>query len=352
MTVNKDMAETYRQLQVSGVLVFAFLFGLWWLTPAEPVEPAVPTQPIEQRDDLPAAEPTGDAPTPTAPPEVALPLPEELDPAADLQARAQELEERGSTDVICHIEPAIEQAQGHLLVGPPDGGPPYNGRIVQVVLGRAFLPYLDNRWTRQQYGWLAVPGYAPTRIDWSVESGQCTPNPIALDPSEVMVSGTIRNAEGEPEGKVFVEGCGNQAWTDSSGNYALDALPGSCSLEAFRRDGMWTARTEPVSLELEVGKDEVVDFALPPERRGGMGLQVEAVDAGILVMKVIEGGGADGLDVQHGDVIVELNGIESVDMTLREFVDEAVGAHGTDVEITVLRDGVEHDLTVTRKAMD
>jgi membrane-associated protease RseP (regulator of RpoE activity) len=275
--------------------------------------------------------------------------PEEADRAARPPTpleREAELVADPDVDVLCTLDVPISEARAHLIVGDP-ASIPYDGRVVPVVLGRAYLSFLPE----VGRGWFAVEGYAPVPITWSAE-GECAPDPVVLAAGDAVVTGMVRNAAGEPEGKVFVEGCGNQALTDVDGSYAMSVLPMSCIVQAFRKDGRLVAPSDVVRVTPMAGQDTVVDLSLPPLPRAGLGVQVEATDGGVRVLEVIEGSAAADVGLQSGDLVVEVDGEEVGDMTLAEFVDRAVGDVGTEVEIAIERDGRRQSIVIERRVIN
>lgn len=80
----------------------------------------------------------------------------------------------------------------------------------------------------------------------------------------------------------------------------------------------------------------------------GIGVAVQFTNQGILITDVLKGGGALSAGLQSGDLIVAVDGVSCVpaDETHRELL---VGAAGTPVTVTVLRDGVTRDYTIIRQ---
>lgn len=82
----------------------------------------------------------------------------------------------------------------------------------------------------------------------------------------------------------------------------------------------------------------------------GVGIMVEQTEEGLRVADVFEGGPAEGAGMKPGDMIIRVDGIEP------ENIDDAVsrmtGESGTEVTVTVERDGQEIDLKMTRKPIE
>lgn len=70
---------------------------------------------------------------------------------------------------------------------------------------------------------------------------------------------------------------------------------------------------------------------------------------GLLVTTVTDDGPAARAGVREGDVIVDVGGVDTLHPDTLAFL-EATGAPGDRIRITVLRDGSEHDRTVTLRA--
>lgn len=335
----------------AGVLLLLglLLLLLLWPSPDDAPVPApapAPAPAPTPADAEPVADPSPDREAPPGPPEPPEPPPE-LPPDAD----AEELRARPDLHAVCQLEPPLARGTGHLVVGDP-GAVPYNGRLVPIVDGEAFLVLLPP----DGAGVLAVEGYAPVPISWSGSAdgvpARCVPEPVRLEPGAAFVSGHVTNAEGEPEGQVFVEGCGNQARTDAEGSYALTVSPGPCVLQAFRRDGLLFSAAPAVELAPSSGDDLVVDFALPEVRKAGMGIVVETVEGGILVQRVLAGTSAEDHGLQADDLIVEVDGTPTAELTLEEFVDLAVGDEGTEVEVVAHRGDAELRMVLDRRVID
>jgi len=197
-------------------------------------------------------------------------------------------------------------------------------------------------------------GYVPMQLD--VVRGadgrlRCDPEPVHLARGEAFISGLVRNAFGAGEGRVWVEGCGAHTWTDSDGSFELSVLPGACELRAFRRDGRFVARGTARLVQAKANDDVEVDLVLEEFPAAGLGVNIEETDRGIFLPYVLRGGGGYAAGLRRGDIVLEIDGEETVDLALGEFADRAMGQGGTDVELTVLRNGEELQFTVRRRTM-
>jgi hypothetical protein len=349
-----------RRAAAVGVGLLILLGIVWslWPRPTPILEVATSGGPVATRS--PGQTPAIDAAAPVDPPVRALDAPTP-GPApateADRAAALAELEADPRFDAVCALSIPLDDAFGHLLIGDPTDDPPYNGRGVPIVDGRAWLGLLTPEWGGDRgAGWLTIPGYAPVEVTWTgvteTERGTCHPNPVRLSPSVASVSGRVANAGDLPEGTVFVEGCGNQAVVDGEGNYHLDVAAGApCRIQAFRREGMWASSSESVEIDPRTGHDRVVDFTLPDVERGGIGISVEPTEQGVRVTEVFPGGAADDLGLVEGDVVVKIDDHDVGDMPLEDFVGHAIGDAGTTLELTVRRGDAEWTLVVVRRAI-
>lgn len=199
-----------------------------------------------------------------------------------------------------------------------------------------------------------LPGSQPLQLEIVAgpDGPRCRPDPVSLVSGEALVSGSVRNAFGAGQGRVWVEGCGAHAVTESDGSYELSVLPGACEIRAFRQDGVFTARGHPVVIQAASRSDLELDLVVPEFRTAGLGARVEESDEGILLRRVLHGGGAHESGLRAGDIVVEIDGESATDLPLGEFVDLALGQDGTDVQLVVLRGGEEIEVTVRRRVME
>ncbi|MBQ8725096.1 MAG: S41 family peptidase [Oscillospiraceae bacterium] len=80
----------------------------------------------------------------------------------------------------------------------------------------------------------------------------------------------------------------------------------------------------------------------------GIGVTVQAEEDGLLVMEVTSGSPAEIAGIQTGDTITAVDGELVTDLGFSEAVAHVKGEIGTDVVLTVLRDGEDLEITVTR----
>ncbi len=83
---------------------------------------------------------------------------------------------------------------------------------------------------------------------------------------------------------------------------------------------------------------------------GGLGIQIGVKDRTLTVIAPIEDTPADKAGIKAGDKIIKIDGAPTSDMTLTQAVDKMRGPKGTNVTISVMRDGFTKpkDFTLTR----
>ncbi len=252
--------------------------------------------------------------------------------------------------VQCRLAEPVETFQGHFL---RTDGQFAMGQFPAYTMGDVVSVVVD---LRAAQGYLHVPGYLPAYVTWTTERGsgavRCFPDPLPLEAGAALVRGYVRNAEGEPEGRVWVEGCGGHALTRADGTYELEALPGWCELQAFRLDGLFTARGPRAEAEPEAGAVVQVDLAVPDWPTAGLGVVIRHDGEGIVVMEAVEGSDAWEQGLRGGDRIASLDGDPTSEMDLTEFVERALGREGTAVELVVVSGGEERTVTLTRRTLE
>jgi len=88
------------------------------------------------------------------------------------------------------------------------------------------------------------------------------------------------------------------------------------------------------------------------EVTAGLGLSIREHPYGIRVDDVGPDGAAAQAGIERGDVIVEIDGIETVDLDPSEFVRLGTGPEGSFVEVVVDRDGEELHALLDRRTME
>jgi carboxyl-terminal processing protease len=84
----------------------------------------------------------------------------------------------------------------------------------------------------------------------------------------------------------------------------------------------------------------------------GVGVQLEDEDDEVVVTAPIENSPADRAGIESGDVVVAVNGESVRGEDLSEVVEKVKGPEGTEVKLTVLRDGKEHVFDLERAEIE
>lgn len=100
-----------------------------------------------------------------------------------------------------------------------------------------------------------------------------------------------------------------------------------------------------------MSKDMLREMQVETEGKfGGLGIEVTTEDGFIKVVSPIEGTPAAKAGLESEDLIVRIDDTPTKDLTLMEAVDRMRGDPGTDIKLTVVREGFEkpRDFTITR----
>jgi len=359
------------------VVTLAVLVGLFFLVRGDADEALAPPQAPTT-----AAGAAPEAPPDAGPVDRAGPRPEDAPPTDDgtprdaevaiaalggaspltdeeLAALEEELQNSPQTHVICDVAVPVRHREGYLAIGGHSG---FNGRRVQVVNGRAYLPLvydlgeLGDAVFDERSGVFSLEGYGPQALEWSDPGedgrGACRA-PIAPEPARASLVGTLTlRTSGRPAAGAWVEGCGNMAFADEQGVVYMDIVTEPCTLLAMRQDGMLRTVSEPVPITPVPGEDVVVDIQIPDAPRGGLGVQIGQDDDGRIVIDgVLETGPAESAGLREGDVVTGVDGQPTAGMPLGEFVEAVGGEAGTPVEIEIDRAGERLTFDITRETL-
>ncbi|WP_290491614.1 S41 family peptidase, partial [Hyphomonas sp. UBA4508] len=85
---------------------------------------------------------------------------------------------------------------------------------------------------------------------------------------------------------------------------------------------------------------------------GGLGIEVTMEDGFVKVISPMDDTPASRAGIQPGDLITSINGKPIIGQTLNEAVKEMRGEKGTDIDVTILREGEDpFDVTLTREVI-
>jgi predicted metalloprotease with PDZ domain len=140
-----------------------------------------------------------------------------------------------------------------------------------------------------------------------------------------------------PQARVVVRVCGSAARPSQDGRFEVFVAVGVCDVFAQRRDGLFFASSEVITLDVEAGVEQEVELWLPDYRQGGVGMGIVEHEEGVLIERVLGGGAAAEAGLQPGDVVLEVDGVPAAALSLEEFVQVTTGEAGTEVELIISR---------------
>jgi len=110
---------------------------------------------------------------------------------------------------------------------------------------------------------------------------------------------------------------------------------GSCTLRAERRDGMLRIFGADEQVYLEAGDRASLTLTLPQNRQAGVGIAFQPDRGGMRVRQLVPGSPAERAGLSPGDLVVQVEGISTADMSLEDFVDVMTGEEGSDVSFVI-----------------
>lgn len=186
------------------------------------------------------------------------------------------------------------------------------------------------------------------------ELASCEADEQAPALAELQVDVVDEGGRPEDRARVRVVGCEVKGATRQR-TFSVEA-PGTCVVQAWRRDGALFARAPDVEVAVQPGAQEYVQLELASARTGGLGVSILPDPEGIRVVAVMPGTPAEELGLAVGDVILEVNGVDTMDLDVRDFIAEMTGPEGTEVDFVVrLGDDPEappEPLTIVRRFLD
>lgn len=128
-------------------------------------------------------------------------------------------------------------------------------------------------------------------------------------------------------------------------------LSESCDLFASKMDGIFRSFTNIEWVVFEPGVEMELDFYYPLKRTGGLGVHIQRVDQGFAILSVLPNSPAEDLGLMIGDIITEVNSVETRELSTSNFIRLTTGPEGSTAEFRLLGD--ETNLrTFTRMAAD
>ncbi len=82
----------------------------------------------------------------------------------------------------------------------------------------------------------------------------------------------------------------------------------------------------------------------------GAGISIQLTDGGLLVLQVLPGSAAEAGGLEAGDIITAIDGRSLEGLDLNQAASLLTGQAGTSFQVTYLRDGESHTVTLTRRA--
>ncbi len=180
------------------------------------------------------------------------------------------------------------------------------------------------------------------------------PAPPAVAPTIGWLRVDAVRADGtpEPDAVVRVARCNDADRVRGGHDWEWQAEPGPCTVVGWRKDGLLETARQFATVEVTPGTEAVVTFTFPIERTGGIGIAYEWTDLGPQVLEVHPASPAEEAGLEPGDIVVEVDGVETAGLTGDEYIALMTGPEGTDVTFVVAFEGdtgmIEEVIEATR----
>lgn len=146
--------------------------------------------------------------------------------------------------------------------------------------------------------------------------------------------------------------CSVYAYLDQDDFAELEIFE-DCDLFVYKKDGAFRSYTEEYFVEYVAGGEVDLSFTFPEERIGGMGVSIYKIEDGFEISYIFPDSPAAELGLEIGDIIVEVNGETTYDLSLDDFLQLTTGYEGTKATFRLKGDGKNQPPHVfTRKVMD
>ena len=173
-----------------------------------------------------------------------------------------------------------------------------------------------------------------------------------------LINGYVLDTEGAavPQARVLSPDCGYHFMSYDGRFFGEADDAEECSFIAVRRDGVFSCQSEPVFVQLDPHGETDVVIVLPADSVAGIGIEFAGDELGYAIVDLLESGPAWDSSLRAGDIIVAVNHEPTSGMDASTFRERMLGAAGSDVEVTYVRDdgegGSEHSTVVTRRVIE
>ena len=166
---------------------------------------------------------------------------------------------------------------------------------------------------------------------------------------------TVRvSVENWQEQKIFASSqlCSIHVLLEES-NDAEFSIDENCDIFLYKMDGAFRSYTEEQFVEYIPNGEIEITFRFPEQRIGGMGVSIIKEDRGFAIMNIYPNTPAEEMGLQNGDIIIEVNGESTYDLSMDDFLQLTTGYEGTTAEFRLLGDDEhQHPRTFIRKTLD
>jgi len=154
------------------------------------------------------------------------------------------------------------------------------------------------------------------------------------------IEGTVLETDGRPavHGTVMILGPTGEVMgtgIGEEGRFSVRVVPSRYRVYASRWDGQVEVRSDAQTLDVKPGKQVTAHFELPGHYSGEPGFIATLHTDGFRVEGVYKDTPAQRLGLSKGDIILEVEGVSTLEMSEQEFERSLVGPEGTEVELHV-----------------
>ena len=192
---------------------------------------------------------------------------------------------------------------------------------------------------------LSVPGFLPSTLDWDQDG--C--DGIRLRPAAAL---RVEIQGAGADNSVMVESsCGEPVFFGLGRTGTLFVPPDiECELRAIQLLSENPVTTLVIAVG-ELDETSAVSLRFPPGAKGGIGLYFEPHPIGLLVSRVETSGPAARAGLEHGDLIVEINGSPAGGVGIGGALAMLTGPPGSDVILAVLTRRGTQRVTLVREPL-